>query len=81
MSAFFTKRLCLNSKEISNFGMEYKRWPNKNTEDALWGSGVGSTILRSTILGKSSTLLRRTLLKRVNFNKIEKSNLLKRVVL
>ena len=77
MIAFFTKRLCVNSKENSNFGMEDKKYQNRNTEDALWGSGVGSTILRSTIFGKKSTLLRSTLLKRIIFDKIKKSGLFK----
>ena len=77
MSAFFTKRLCVNSKDNSNFGMKGKKWWNRNTEDALWGSGVGSTILRSTIFGKNSTLLRSTLLKRLIFDKIENSSLFK----
>ena len=80
MSAFFTKHLCVNSKDNSNFGMEDKKWRNINTEDALWGSGLGNTILRSTLFGKNSTLLRSTLLKRIIFNKIENSTLLKRVV-
>ena len=52
MSAFFTKRLCVNSKDNSKFGMGDKKWQNINTEDALWGSGVGSNILRITIFGK-----------------------------
>ena len=69
MSAFFTKCLCVNSKDNSNFGMKDKKWRNRNTEDALWGSGVGSTILRSTIFGKNSTLVRSNLLKRVIFEK------------
>ena len=60
--------------------MEDKKWRNRNTEDALWGSGVGSAILRSNIFGKNSTLLRSTLLKRVIFDKIENITLLKRVV-
>ena len=75
MSAFFTKRLCVNSKYNSNFGMKDKKWRNRNTEDALWGSGVGITILRITIFGKNSTLLRSTILKRVIFDKIKKSSL------
>ena len=77
MSAFFTKRLCVNSKDNSNFGMKDKKWQNRNTEVALWGSGVESTILRSTLFGKNSTLLRSTLLKRVIFDKIGKSSLFK----
>ena len=56
MSAYFTNCLFVNSKDNSNFGMEDKNWRNINTENALWGSGVGITILRSTIFGKSSTL-------------------------
>ena len=36
---FFTKRLCVNSKDNSNFGMKDKKWQNRNTEDALWGQG------------------------------------------
>ena len=67
----------MNSKDNSNFGMKEKNWRNRNTEDALWGSGVGSTNLRSTIFGKNSTLLRSTLLKRIYFDKIEKSSLFK----
>ena len=39
MSAFFTKRLCVNSKDNSNVGMKDKKWQNRNTEDALWGQG------------------------------------------
>ena len=60
--------------------MEYQNWRNRNIEDALWSSGVGSTILRNTIFGKNSTLLRSTILKRVIFDKIEKSTILKIVV-
>ena len=67
----------MNSKDNSNFGMKDKKWRNRNTEDALWGLGVGSTILRSTLFGKNSTLLRSTLLKRVIFDKIGKSSLFK----
>ena len=52
MSAFFTKRLCVNSEDNSDFGMEDKKWQNTNIEDTLWGSGVGSNIFRSTIFGK-----------------------------
>ena len=44
-------------------------------------SGAGSTLLRSTIFGKKSNLLRSNILKRVVFVKIEKSTLLKRVVI
>ena len=77
MSTFFTKCLCVNCKDNSNFGMEDKKWRNRNTEEALWGSGVGSTILRSTIFDKNSSLLRSTLLKRVIFDKIERSSLFK----
>ena len=77
---FLTKRVCVNSKDNSKFGMEDKRWRNRNTEYAMWGSVVGSTILRSTIFGKNSTLLRSTLLKGVIFDKIKNSTLLKIVV-
>ena len=42
--------------------------------------GAESNILRSTIVGKMSALLRSTLLKRVVFEKIEKITLLKRVI-
>ena len=67
----------MNSKDNSNFGMKDKKWRNRNIEDVLWGSGVGSTILRSTIFGKNSTLVRSNLLKRVIFDKIENSNIFK----
>ena len=77
---FFTKLICVNSKDNSDFCMEYQNWRNRNIEDALWSSGVGSTILRNTIFGKNSTLLRSTILKRVIFDKIEKSTILKIVV-
>ena len=40
---FLTKRLCVNSKDNSNFGMKDKKWWNRKTEDALWESGVEST--------------------------------------
>ena len=56
-------------------------WQNRNTEDALWGLGVGSTLLRSTIFGKNSILLRINLLEKVILDKIEKGNILKRVVI
>ena len=62
---FFTKRLFVNSKDNSNFGTEDKKWQKRNIEDALWGSGVGSIILRSTIFGENITILRSTLLKGV----------------
>ena len=62
MSAFFSKRLCVNSKDNSNFGMEDKNWQNRNTEDALWGLGLGSTLFRSTIFGQKSTPQNSTLL-------------------
>ena len=52
MSPFFTKHLCVNSKDNSNFGMEDKKWRNIHTEDALWGLGVGSNILTSKFFGK-----------------------------
>ena len=43
-------------------------------------AGVWSTLLRITIFGKTSTLLRSTLLEGVVFDKIETSTLLKIVV-
>ena len=36
-----------------------------SSDPSEWSPGVGSTLLRSTIFGKKSTLLRSTLLKRV----------------
>ena len=62
----------MNSKDNSNFGMKDKKWGNINAKDALLGSGVGSTILRSTLFGKNSALLRSNLLKRVIFDKNRK---------
>ena len=62
MSAFFlTKCLCVNSKDNSNFGMKDKKWRNRNTEEALWRSGVGSTILRCILFGNKSTPQKSTL--------------------
>ena len=52
MSAYFTNCLFVNSKYNSNFGLEDKNWRNINTENALWGSGVGITILRVLLLPK-----------------------------
>ena len=42
--------------------------------------GLKSNILRSNIFGKMSALLRSTLLKRLVFEKIEKSTILKRLI-
>ena len=46
----------------------------------VWWPGVGSTLLRSTLFFKNSTLLRINLLKTVVFDKTENINLLKIVV-
>ena len=50
MSAFFYQMSLCEFKRYFTFWDEDKKWWNRNTEDALWGSGVGSTILRSTLL-------------------------------
>ena len=51
-----------------------------NRRELTFQAGVGSDIFRSTIFAKNSTLLRSNLLKRVVFDRIEKSPLLKIVV-
>ena len=67
----------MNSKDNSNFGMKDKEWWNRNTEDSLCGSGVGSTILRNTLFGKKKYSFEEYYFEKLIYDKIEKSSLFK----